>query len=392
MKYGDHFLLPRKNQNDAVKGDVLKVTHNITLLDEQKEVMDLWKPLLDKGECGQLQAMTGFGKTILAIDAMQHVGRTTLIVAPKKDALQQFADEILKWTNLTKDDFGWIMGKDSKWKGKPVVFATVQTLARPYITEYDLRYLGFCIFDEIDAFNADWFKRSLFKIPSYLRWGMSATCDRSDGRGEIAIRHLGEIKVETSHQQETPTIIPVSMPATVPFSPFKTKDVIKKMAMFNKAISQSKVRNEWIAESCYYLHGQDRNIIVFAQTTAHLKALKVMTEARGVSCADTCLYIGGMKEEERLHYTANSRIFFATYAMGSRSTNIPRLDTLIFATPQGNVVQTVGRIRRPCEHKQTPTVYDIQDPYSIARSLAKSRFKWYTQQGFPIQQTGAKSA
>ena len=394
LKYGNNFLLPREDTAHVAHGEAIKfIVKDLTLKPEQLELMQhQWIPFLNNKESGQLEALTGFGKTILAIDAIRHVGKTAIIVAPKTDALQQFAAEICKFSNINMDDIGWLQGKDSDWKGRPITMATVQTLSRPYIKETDLRRIGFCIFDEVDAFNAEFFKRSLFKIPCAMRWGMSATCDRPDGRGEIAVRHLGPVKVKAEHEQEIPTIIPVRMPATVQFSPFKVKDTIKQMAMFNKAISQSKIRNEWIAESVFYLHKAGRNIIVFAQTTAHLKALKHMAEARGVPKPDTCLYIGGMKESDRLHYAKHCRVFFATYAMGSRSTNIPRLDTLIFGTPQGNVTQAVGRIRRPCENKQSPLVFDIQDPYSIAIALSKSRFKWYKKSGFPIEDSGAKVA
>lgn len=386
IKFGKYFLLPRVDTTYSSYGEPLDIKlEGLTLKPEQQEVMADWLPMLDSGLSGQLEAITGFGKTIIAIDAMRHLGRTTLIVAPKTDALQQFASEIIKFTNLDLKDVGFLQGKASvKTLHKyPVMMATVQTLARPYVTELALRRFGFCIFDEVDAFNADFFQRALFKIPAQIRWGMSATCERTDGRGEIAERHLGPVRVTTEHEQETPDIYPVHMPAYMEVPPFKG-DMIKSLAVFNKIIRQCKPRNEWIAQSCYYLHGQHRNIIVFAQTVKHLEALKIMAEAAGVPEVDTCLYVGGMKEATRLHYAATKKIFFATYAMASRSTNIPRLDTLIFATPQGNVRQSVGRIRRPCENKKTPRVYDIRDPYTVSNILAKSRDKWYSAKDFPI--------
>ena len=386
IRFGEYFLLPRVDTKYSSEGEALDIQlEGLTLKPEQQEVMDDWLPMLDKGVSGQLEAITGFGKTIIAIDAMRHVGRTTLIVAPKTDALQQFAAEIIKFTNILPSQVGFLQGKASvkTMQQHPVVMATVQTLARPYVTEMALRRFGFCIFDEVDAFNAEFFQRALFKIPARIRWGMSATCERTDGRGEIAGRHLGPVRVMTEHEQETPDIYPVHMPAYMEVPPFKG-DMIKSMAVFNKIIRQCKPRNEWIAQSCYYLHGQERNIIVFAQTLKHLEALKIMTEAAGVPAQDTCLYIGGMKETTRLYYAATKKIFFATYAMASRSTNIPRLDTLVFATPQGNVRQSVGRIRRPCKNKKTPRVYDIRDPYTVSNILAKSRDKWYTEKEFPI--------
>ena len=388
LEFGEYFLLPRTNTKYASYGRELQIhTKGLTLKPEQLEVMQDWAPLLDQHISGQLEAITGFGKTILAIAAMELLQRTTLIVAPKTDALQQFAAEIVKFTNLTNEDIGFLQGQNSVsvLKTKPVVMATVQTLARPYVSEIGLRPFGLCIFDEVDAFNAEFFKRAMFKIPAMWRWGMSATCERTDGRGEIVERHLGPVRVITEHEQESPHIFKVHMPSYAEVPPFKG-DIIKSLSVFNKIISQCKQRNEWIAQSCAYLHKQGRNIIIFAQTRKHLEALKLMTEAAGVSEKDTCLYVGGMKEEVRLSYAKHKQIFFATYAMASRSTNIPRLDTLIFATPQGNVRQSVGRIRRPCKDKKQPQVYDIRDPYTVAKMLAQARDKWYHEKQFTIKE------
>lgn len=95
-------------------------------------------------------------------------------------------------------------------------------------------------------------------------------------------------------------------------------------------------------------------------------------------------YVGGLRPEER--QTAGAcRIVLASYAMCSEGLDIPRLDTLVLATPRSQVEQSVGRILRLHPDKQLPTVYDIVDQYSVFKAMGWKRRHLYRQLGFRLQ-------
>ena len=96
-------------------------------------------------------------------------------------------------------------------------------------------------------------------------------------------------------------------------------------------------------------------------------------------------YIGGMKELE-LKCSEDKDILLGTYAMSSEGMDIPSLNTLIMASPKGEIEQSVGRILRK-KHAITPIVYDIVDDFSIFTGQYYKRMKFYKKNNYPIYKT-----
>ena len=64
------------------------------------------------------------------------------------------------------------------------------------------------------------------------------------------------------------------------------------------------------------------------------------------------------------------RVILATAQKVSEGTDIPELDTLVMATPIGDITQVAGRITRKHKGKKSPLIIYpiIQTPYLIAIS------------------------
>jgi superfamily II DNA or RNA helicase len=71
--------------------------------------------------------------------------------------------------------------------------------------------------------------------------------------------------------------------------------------------------------------------------------------------------------------------------MASEGYDNPELDTLILASPKGNVEQAVGRILRK-KNKNAAVVVDINDCISIFNNWNKKRQTFYKSRNFIIKQ------
>jgi superfamily II DNA or RNA helicase len=127
------------------------------------------------------------------------------------------------------------------------------------------------------------------------------------------------------------------------------------------------------------MYKQDRKILVLTDRKAHCEYIKSLLNNFSVG-----IYYGGIKNEE-LKISNDCRIIVATYQMASEGYDNPELDTLILASPKGNVEQAVGRILRK-KNKNAAVVVDINDCISIFNNWNKKRQTFYKSRNFIIKQ------
>ena len=93
--------------------------------------------------------------------------------------------------------------------------------------------------------------------------------------------------------------------------------------------------------------------------------------------ADRELALEQMRNKEK-------HILLATYQLAKEGLDVPCLDRLLLATPVKDyaiVVQSVGRIARVCEGKDTPVVYDYVDDIGFLQGMWKKRCTSYRKDG-----------
>jgi predicted helicase len=92
-----------------------------------------------------------------------------------------------------------------------------------------------------------------------------------------------------------------------------------------------------------------------------------------------------MKPEE-LKESETKQVLLATYAFCAEGLDVPKLDTLLLASPKSDIIQSVGRILRekPINRVNTPVIIDIIDDYSIFRAQAKKREKYYVSKKYTV--------
>ena len=74
------------------------------------------------------------------------------------------------------------------------------------------------------------------------------------------------------------------------------------------------------------------------------------------------------------------------------SINIPKLNTVILASPKSDVEQSVGRIFREkaCDRTHHPLIIDIIDDFSLFKKQAEKRQKLYNKNNYKIYLNGSE--
>ena len=143
------------------------------LHDYQREGLQAW---IDADCLGTVILPTGAGKTLLALKAIEHVGRSTLIVVPTIDLLNQWYDLL---TNAFDLEIGILGGGYHELQE---ITVTTYDSAYRYCNEYGNRF-GFLIFDEVHHLPSPSYSHIPELSIASRRLGLTATYERADPNG-----------------------------------------------------------------------------------------------------------------------------------------------------------------------------------------------------------------
>lgn len=149
----------------------------------QKEALDAWI----EADCrGSVILPTGSGKTYLALKAIEYISRSTLVIVPTIDLLNQWYDLL---TTAFDTEIGLLGGGYHE-----IEEITVSTYDSAYIYcgDYGNRF-AFLVFDEVHHLPAPKYSHiPQFSIAS-RRLGLTATYFRADGMHETLKELIGEV-------------------------------------------------------------------------------------------------------------------------------------------------------------------------------------------------------
>lgn len=231
------------------------------------------------------------------------------------------------------------------------------------------------------------FSKALFKCATKKMIGLSATPNRQDGLTKVLTWFMGPIISKDAKQSaiENPTV-KIIKPEYEAEIEVKYNYLNKPMIpdLINK-IAADPIRNARIVSEIIECHEMGRNIIVLSDRRIHCIDLKNMLEEEGLQSG---LYLGGMKQEE-LEETNKMDIILATFLMAAEGYDNPKIDTVIFATSKGNVIQSCGRALRR-KNVLPPLFIDFAD-IKYMYFQYKKRKAFYKNQGFVIIEDGIEA-
>lgn len=138
-------------------------------------------------------------------------------------------------------------------------------------------------------------------------------------------------------------------------------------------------RNSLIIKKVLQNYEEGRNILVLSDRRGHCTSLHGALVKRG---ANAGLFLGGIKQEVLESIAESCQVIIGTYAMAAEGLDIPKLNTLVMATPKGDVRQTTGRILRGSGSEVSPKIVDIVDQWGPLIAQAKRRDAFYRSCGF----------
>jgi len=161
----------------------LQLSSELVPRDHQRKALDGWKSR--KGR-GVVVMPTGSGKSFLAMLAMLHIQRSTLIVVPTIDLMHQWASQL---ESFFKCPIGMLGGGS-----REVCDITVSTYDSAVIQmEFIGNKFGFIIYDECHHLPSEMNMIAASMCIAPYRLGLTATPERDDGGEKELFRLVGDL-------------------------------------------------------------------------------------------------------------------------------------------------------------------------------------------------------
>ena len=380
--YGEsHFGKPKSTNLDT--GISTTIEFNGSLRPEQIPIQKLF---LDQQGGGIISLKCGGGKTVLALSIIATLQTKTIVLVHKDFLMTQWRDRIKQFLPTAK--IGKIQQDTVDVDGKDIVLAMVQSVSVKEYPQEVFEQFGLAVFDECHHLGAEVFFKSMRKVASKYMLGLSATPKRKDGLQWVFESFIGPIVYMTKDIETEGVEVNVvdyhSEDANY------SKECLNYMGnpvlpkMINH-ICEYWPRTQMILDLCKTNYEMGRKVIILSDRRAHLDVMLAWLLKEGVPSG---LYVGGMKPFD-LHESQEKDVILGTFSMAAEGMDIPKLNTIILASPKSDVVQAVGRIMREKANvrKFHPLIIDINDTHSNFQTFKRQnqkRITFYKKQKYKI--------
>lgn len=340
---------------------------------------------------GILKSKAGSGKTQMGIALIKALGKKTLWLCHTADLLNQSKERAERYADSS------LMGTITEGKvniGTGITFATVQTMCNVdlerYRNEWDVIIVDECHRVSQSASTVSRYQKVLNNLAARHKYGLTATPDRSDGLIKATFALIGKVMYEVPDEAVADkvmrvTVRPVETQTEISESCLNVDGTINYTQLIEH-LTTNAARSRLIA-SCIH-DEKGHSCLILSDRIAQLEDIQDMLpeEMR----AESALITGKMtsksgkalrEQSMQKMRTGDLKYLFATYSLAKEGLDIPRLDRLFLASPvkfSSVVIQSIGRIARTFEGKETPVCYDFVDvEIGFCRRAFKERCRHY---------------
>lgn len=370
-------------QQDLADNGLLEYPREaIPLYDYQDEAVE---NMIASG-CGILQSPCGSGKTQMGIALASRLRRKTLWVTHTQDLLRQSYDRAAQYFPKT------ILGTITAGKvqvGSHMTFATVQTLSKLDLARYKYTW-DVIIVDECHRLagsptSVTMFYRVMSCLAARYKYGLSATVHRSDGLIKSTFAIVGDVACVVPEE----SVAEKTMPVTV-----LRRDTGVKIGRECQDTDGTLVYSKLIPYltehegRCRMIVGdleknREHYNLILSDRLSHLEELMVRLpeELRRQAAMIDGHMTSKRARAERMQAIEDMRsgrkhFLFASYSLAKEGLDIPRMDRLYLTTPKKDyavVTQSVGRIARKAQGKESAVCYDYVDAIGFCENQWKKR-------------------
>lgn len=381
--------------DSTVRTDYMLLLPKIPLYDYQTEATT--QMLLHHN--GILRAPAGSGKTQMGLSLIATLGKRALWLTHTKDLLNQSKERAERYWPSE------VLGTITEGKvdiGSHVTFATVQTMSHMDLSQYS-KYWDVIIADECHRVagsptSITMFSKVLNSLQAQFKYGLSATVHRADGLIRCTFALVGPVQTIVPKSAVQKTVMPVTVrPRSTGVTLSRDAVGPDGMVIYQKLIKSlvdNEDRNEMIVSDI--CQEWEHSCLILSDRVWHLRHLRSMLPKH--IWMESAVIDGSMvskaQKEDRIEAieqmrTGKLKVLFATYALAREGLDIPRLDRLFMVTPQKDyavVTQSIGRIARRFDGKETAIAYDYVDNIQSLVKAYKRRCTTYRKEGCTIEE------
>lgn len=264
-----------------------------------------------------------------------------------------------------------------------IVVTTAQTLSMHTPPPVATEACGVLVADEVHSFCARVFSTALSAVPCARILALSATPERPDNLHVALPMLVGRevARVERSWQHVAVRRVTYRDGEQ---SEIKLPNGRLMLAQMLSRLAQDDQRTDAIAQVVSTLVNEEgRHVLLLTERVDHVAALAGAIESRAALATPCGQMHGGTSATDRAA-AATRQVIVATYPLCRQGFDVPRLDTLVMATPVTAVEQAIGRVLRVHPDKPDPLVVDVVDPFSIFAGEARKRGRFYDDNGYEV--------
>ncbi|MBF0572691.1 MAG: DEAD/DEAH box helicase [Desulfamplus sp.] len=363
---------------------------NISFNGELKNFQASASDAIVKHSHGVLLAVTGSGKTVVALFVIAQRKQPSLIVVHSIELMSQWLERISEFLNIEPEDIG-VIGAGKYKIGDKITVGLYQSV-RKHVDNLDPLF-GHIVVDECHKCPSKTFTDAVAGFRAKYRLGLTATAYRRDGLSKLICLTLGEQRyyIEKAPLVEAGDISKAEVICR--FTEFSTLlDASSNYTKVIKAISIDKERNLLI---CSDIASEDEDSsgikLVLTDRREHAHLIQTILEIKYKLKSRILTGITPKSERDSiLNELNNGQIttLIATGQLIGEGFDLPELSTLFLVTPikfKGRLIQYIGRILRPAKGKSMAVIYDYIDVnIGVLKASAIKRAQIYKEEGIYV--------
>jgi len=333
---------------------------------------------------GTLQAPTGSGKTVMALNIIAARKQPALIVVHTGELLNQWIARIETFLGIPAAEIG-IIGGGKNRIGNLVTVALVQSLCKH--VEDVFEHIGFLVVDEGHRCPSKTFLEVVTAFDCKYMLGLSATPWRRDGLTRLIWFYLGDKVHEVNGQHLVDAGHICKAQVVTVETEFRTDldPSIDYSRMLSELCLDPERNNLVASHTADEANGNGGISLVLSDRKSHCGALQAALSDIGID-ADVLTGDTSTKDRKALSdklLAGTVRVLIATGQLIGEGFDLPAISSVILATPlkfSGRVIQYIGRALRPSPGKGHARIIDFMDSrVGVLAAGAKSRARTFGQ-------------